>query len=466
MTLIIVLILLVGYVGIATEHITHVNKAAIAMFLGVVAWMLLIMEGSSYLFAQHISDFLSFLGADESSASASREFISNYIFPQYVAQICSLVLYVLATITIVNVLNSNGAFDFLSELIRITNARKMLWVTALLTFFISANLDNLTTVALMIVIIRKVIPNRTDRLYFDCIILLAANCGGSFTAIGDITSLMLWTSGCITPSKFSMGLFLPSLTALVIPTWIVSHKIPDHIRLQSHLGAYNGDDYIMKRWQRISMLVVGICGLWFIPTFRVMTGMPPFVGALCVLSILWVTEEIFIRKFLKLDSPITSNRVPRGLQYAEMQTLLFIVGVVLSISALKETGALYVFAAWCNDYIGNIYIVSILLGAISSFLDTIPLVFSGINVFPVADCAVTSDVYSMAFSENGSFWQLLSYCGAVGGAIMTIGSSAGFALMKAEGLRLRWYIAKFSWIVVVGWGAGLLIFWITELLTK
>lgn len=466
MTLIIVLIILIGYVGVATEHIIHVNKAAVAMFLGVVAWILLIMDGSSYLSAQHVTDFFMYLGDNEPSALASRTFIANAVFPKYAAQICSLVLYLLATITIVNVLNSNGAFDFLTELIRTTSVKRMLWVTAFVTYFISANLDNLTTVALMIVIIRKIIPNKTDRLYFDCIILLAANCGGSFTAIGDITSLMLWTNSCITPSKFAMGVFLPSLVALVIPTWIVSKKVPDHIRLQSHLGAFNGDDYVMKRWQRIVMLVVGLGGLWFIPTFHVITDLPPFVGALCVLSILWVIEEIFMRKFLKIDSPSSMSRVPKGLQYAEMQTLLFIVGVVLSVSALKETGALHVFETWCNESVRDIYVVSILLGAVSSFLDNIPLVLSAINIFPVADGAIVYDDYAMAYTENGAFWQLLSYCGAVGGSIMTIGSTAGFALMKAEGVRLRWYISKFSWIVTIGWGAGLLVFWITEILTK
>ncbi len=466
MTLVIVAILLLGYIAIATEHITNINKAAVAMFLGVIAWTLYMVAGKHYVEMMYAPEYAEFLNGDISSATSLKDFIASHVFMGHVGDICQIVLYLLATMAIVDLLNTNGCLDFITEWIRTRNSRRMLWLAALFTYLLSANLDNLTTTLLMLAILHQILPSGKYRMYYGAVVVIAANTGGCLTVIGDVSNLMLWVKGAVTPSDFSMAMSLPSVVALVVPTFLISRKLPEQLTINSPRIRYQGDDTTLTRWQRIMMLFVGLGGLWFIPTFHRLTKLPPFVGALCVLAVLGVVNELYNRRLIKSEQPFL-RPTPRFLQFESIQTILFFIGVSMAISAIYETGALHEAALWCDKYIHNIYVYSLILGVISAFLDNVALVLTSISMYDVTDTvtAVSNGMnveYLQSFMLNGHYWQLVAYSGGVGGCLLSIGSTAGYALMKSDGVSIWWYLRHITLKVLVGWLAGLGVYFILD----
>ena len=298
MTLVILTILILACVLIATENVTKVNRAAVAIFAGTVGWVLYICFGMDFVTNEHSADYSHYLYLTnlESTSTNVKYFISRHIFLPQVGRAAEIVLFLLATMTIVDILNNNGCFDFVRQLLRTRSSRKMLWILAIVTFIISINLDNLTTTVLMLTIMHGIIPSRRQRMIFGSSILLAANCGGALTVIGNPEGLVLWNSGAVTATIFSFSLLLPCLAAWLIPTAMMQRMLPDRVETEWIAMPFRGDDTRLNVWQRLLMLLVGIGGLWFIPTFHNITKLSPFLGALCVLSILWIVNEIFNRK--------------------------------------------------------------------------------------------------------------------------------------------------------------------------
>ncbi|MCD8318636.1 MAG: sodium:proton antiporter NhaD [Paraprevotella sp.] len=466
MTIVIVTVLILGYCAIATEHITNINKAAVAMFLGVICWTLYMVAGKQYVEMRYAEEYATFLAGNSSSITSLKNFMANYVFIGHVADICQIVLYLLATMSIVDLLNSNGCFDFISEWMRTRNSKRLLWMTALVTYVLSANLDNLTTALMMFAIMRQLLPNSHFRMYYGAVIVIAANAGGCLTVIGDVSTLMLWVKGAVTPSSFSGAMFLPSIVAVMIPTYLISLKLPEQIDINTPRIRFRGDDTTLTRWQRVLMLFVGIGGLWFIPTFHNLTKLPPFVGALCVLALFGVVNELCNRKLIKSDQPFF-RPTPRFMQTESIQTILFFIGVSMAISALQETGALYTAALWCDRYIHNIYVSSLILGGISAFLDNVALVLTSISMYDVVNVTVDAipgvdPAYVHSFALNGPYWQLVAYSGGLGGCILSIGSTAGYALMKAENISIWWYLRHISGKVLIGWLAGLGVYFLVD----
>lgn len=467
MTTIIVAILLVGYLAIATEHITRINKAAVAMFLGVTGWILYMVDGAEYIHRFYAEDYNEFLHGALSTASTVKSYIANHIFLLHVANISQIVLYLLATMAIVEVLNSNGCFDFITDWIRTRNGKRLLWYLVLITYFLSANLDNLTTTVLMLTIMRKIVSEKKYRMYMGAAIVIAANCGGCATVIGDINSLMLWVKEAVTPGSYSAALFFPALVAMIIPSYLIARKIPEHIDVELPRIIYRGDDSVLSFWQRGIMLFVGIGGLWFIPTFHSITKLPPFVGALCVLAVFWVVNELMNSSLIKSNQPVASVRLPRTLQYENWQTILYFIGISLAVGAIKETGAFAVAAQWLNTHIHNIYIIGIIFGFFSAILDNIAIVLSSISMY---DVIASADLmpgmnwsYISYFMQNGEYWKLIAFCGGIGGCLLPIGSIAGYALMKSEKVSIWWYLRMISGKVLAGWVAGLLVYFLVNM---
>ncbi len=458
MTPILVLLLLVGFILIATERINHINKAAVAMFIGVLCWLLYLSYGASYVISEHATAFNEFVAGRPITTGLVREFISKSIFLRYITDACEIVFYLLATMTIVEVLNNNGCFDFLSEWLRTRNSSRFLWLLIGVTFLLSANLDNFTTVCMMLSIMHSLVANSHQRMLYGSVIVLAANCGGAFTVIGDTTSLILWIKGTITPTNYSSLLFLPCVTAIVVIGWLIMRHLPNRLELAQTAPPYRGDDTTLNRIQRLLMLLVGIGGLWFIPTFHRLTSLSPFVGALCVLSLLWIVHEICNRKLLKSERMIF-RRFPMVLQYANIQTILFIIGVSLAIGAVQETGALRQIAEWSSQNLHNFYLLGVVMGVLSVWLDGIVVILANVSTFSADACGM-DNTYSRAFITNGYFWPLLSYCTALGGSVLTIGSMAGYSLMKMENVSMGWYIRFVSGKVLIGALAGLLVFFL------
>lgn len=463
MALIIISILIVGYMLIAMGHVTKMNKAAIAMFAGTVGWVLYICYGTDFVMSQHPREYSDFLSGATATSANVKQFIAQNIFIKYVGKGAEIVLFLLSTMTIVEILDNNGCFDFLSEWMRTRSSRRLLWTMAGITFLISANLDNLTTTTMMLVIMHKLLPNRRQRMVFGSAIVLAANCGGALTVIGDPNGLLLWTNEAVTATSFSASLALPCLMAWLLPTWWLGRSLPSHVELQSTAMPYRGDDTNLNRWQRLLMLFVGIGGLWFIPTFHNITKLSPFLGALCVLSVLWIVNEVVNRKLMNIDQMI-QRPTPRVLQYGIIQLMLFVMGVMLAIGAVRETGIINHIEQFCHANIHNVWIMGVIAGVSSCVIDTFATCMSFFSLHQVIDAQqlrlFSDSDYMSAFVTNGMYWKIIAYCSAMGGNVLLLGSMSGLALMKMEHIHVGWYFKHVGAVAAIGSALGLVLMWI------
>ena len=462
MTLIIVLMLLLGYLLIATGHLTGVNKAAIAVFIGTIGWVVYICWGTDFVMDRHPHEYAEFLAGEEPSSNAVKLYIYDGIFLKYVGRAASVVMFLLATMTIIEILHNNGCFDFIQKWIKTRNPKRLLWTITFATFIISANLDNLTTATMMLVIMHSIVQNRRQRMLIGSAIIIAANCGGCFTVIGDPAGLILWENGAVTATNFSSYLALPAILAWVIPTVLINRQLPDRLDTQWSPMPYRGDDTNLNQWQRVVMLFVGIGGLWFIPTFHNITKLSPFLGALCVLSVLWVVNEVFNRKLMSADQ-MTDRRMPQALQYGAIQQMLFVMGIMLGMGVVTETGVFGDVAAWIDENIHNIWIVGVVSGLLSSIVDTFTIAISNISLYPILDEQqlghwVDSD-YMASFIANGIYWKVVAFATAAGGCLLSVGSTSGIALMKMEHVHLGWYLKNVSLKVLIGWLVGMAVLW-------
>ena len=450
--------LIFGYVLIATGHLTGVNKAAIAMFIGTVGWVIYICWGSDFVMAEHAGEYQEFLNGENPSSDAVKYFIRDNVFLYYVGRAASIVMFLLATMSIIEILNNNGCFDFVSKWIRTRNSKRLLWTITFATFIISANLDNLTTATMMLVIMHSIVQSRRQRMLIGSTIVIAANCGGCFTVIGDPTGLLLWGDGAVTATHFSSYMALPAVLAWVVPTVLIGRALPDRLDTQWSPMPYRGDDTNLNQWQRVVMLFVGIGGLWFIPTFHNITKLSPFLGALCVLSVLWVVNEVFNRKLMNADQ-MSQRLTPRALQYGSLQQILFVMGIMMGMGVVTETGIFPDVAKWIDDNIHNVWILGIVSGLLSSIVDTFTIAISDISLYPVIDSQMAGGEYLSQFTRNGSYWMIVAYTTAVGGCLLSVGSVSGLALMKMEHIRLGWYLRNLTMKVLIGWLLGMVVLW-------
>ena len=462
MTLIIVLLLILGYILIATAHLTNVNKAAIAMFMGTVGWVFYICYGTDFVMSQHPHEYIDFLAGEEANSKSVKFFIYDNIFLKYVGKAAAIVMFLLATMSIIEILNNNGCFDFISAWIRTRNSKRLLWTITVATFLISANLDNLTTTMMMLVIMRSIVQNRRQRMLIGSAIVLASNAGGCFTVIGDPAGVILWGGEAVTASNFSAYLFLPAMVAWVLPTVLIQMSLPARLDVEWPAMPYRGDDTNLNSWQRVTMLFVGIGGLWFIPTFHNITKLSPFLGALCVLSVLWVVNEAFNRKLINSDKMV-QRRSPQSVQYGSIQLILFVMGIMRALGVVSETGFFATISEWFDYNVHNIWIMGILAGLVSGVVDTFTVAMTSLSMYSVVDASqlgmwADSD-YMSNFVQNGAFWKLIVYSTSIGGCLLCFASSSGVVLMKMERIRIGWYFKSITPKVAVGWLLGMAVLW-------
>ncbi len=443
--------LVFSYMLIATGHLTGVNKAAIAMFLGTIGWVVFVIWGDDFVQARHAAEYAEFLAGEPSTSKTVKYFIYDELFLKYVGRAAAIVMFLLATMSIVEILNNNGCFDFINEWIRTRNPKRVLWTITLATFFLSATLDNLTITMLMLVIMHSIVKSRSQRMLIGSAIVLAACSGGCFTVIGDCTGLLLWGDEAITATYFSAHMALPAIAAWIVPTILINRELPSRLDIEWTIAPYRGDDTRLNRWQRVLMLFVAIGGLWFVPTFLSLTRLSPFLGALCVLSVLWVVNEAFNRKLMNADQ-MSQRRFPRVLQYGAIQQMLFVMGIMLGIGVVAETGVFADIAHWIDTYIGNMWIVGILSGLLSSLVDMFTIAISGVTLY---DIAPTGD-----YGQNGFYWLIIAFSTAIGSCLLSVGSACGIALMQMEHIRLGWYVKRIAPKVLAGWLLGLAILYV------
>ena len=463
MTAVILCVILAGFLLIATESFHRINKAAVAMLVGVLCWMLYIGYGTDYVLQQYATQFADFLTeTPDSKVHAAKLFIAENVFVNYIQQGAQIVFYLLSTMSIVEVLSNNGCFDFLKVWLRTRSTRRFFWILCAFTFVLSMNLDNLTTVVLMLGIVRVLIKEEKLRWIFGSAIVITANVAGGITVIGDSTTLMLWIKGMVTPTTLSMKLLLPVLVGLVVILFLIVKKLPRTIQFQDNTPRYRGDDSLLNKWQYLLMLVVGIGGLWFVPTFHRLTLMPPFVGSLCVLSVLWILNELFNRTLFSSGRMAQNTNKPLALQYDTIQNLLFFMGIFLALSAMQETGKLERFFIDIAKGMSNVYCLSGVIGVLTAFLGNVTTTLTSLSLFAHPE-VIHNVEFAQSFATDGNFWILLSYTTAFGASMLTIGSVSGFSLMKMENVSFLWYVRHMTFKVVAGWLAGLIVYGIIDM---
>ena len=437
LTIAIVAAFVAGYACIALESVIKVNKAAVALLMFVVCWTLLMMAPGYY-----------FPGTDD-AVGAALESIEGCL-----GETSTTLFFLMGAMTIVEVVDQNGGFNFVRDLLGTTSKRTLLWRIALMTFFLSAILDNLTTSIVLIMVLRKLVPRRQDRLIYDAIIVIAANSGGAFSPIGDVTTIMLWNSGMITAAMTIMHLLIPSLMSMLVPAFLLQFGLKGHLPQASH-DSISTSEQELTAWERKTVFVLGVGGLIFVPIFRYLTDLPPFMGILLVLGLLWVTTELFYAH-LRVEEK-ASHRVARLLSHIDMATILFFLGILMAVNCLKQIGVLTAMGQWLDSVSGgNHYLVTGIIGIISSIVDNVPLVAGCMGMYPMA---ATGDL-----AVDGSFWQLLAYCAGVGGSMLIIGSAAGVVVMGLEGISFGWYLKRITPIALLGYLAGMLCYWLQGLL--
>ena len=437
----IVIVFCIGYFFIAIESLTKVNKSAIALLMFVVTWTLFMFDPGSYVsgaVGSHI-------------ASAVSEVIEHHL-----GSTSTTLFFLLGAMTIVELVDQNGGFNFVRDTLQTKSKRALLWRIAFMTFVLSAILDNLTTSIVMIMILRKLVDDKKDRLIYAALVVIAANSGGAFSPIGDVTTIMLWNKGVITAAGVLTEIFIPSLVSMVIPAVILSLSLKGNLVIQQETAMVEESDALSPA-QRKTIFFLGVGGLIFVPIFKTLTHLPPFVGILLVLGVLWTVTEVFYNRIHQesedtANNTSTQKRVSKMLSRIDMDTILFFLGILMAVACLETIGVLTMLGQGLDvAFEGNHYLVTGIIGVLSSIVDNVPLVAGCMGMYPVQAAG------DMAI--DGIFWQLLAYCAGVGGSMLIIGSAAGVVVMGLEKITFGWYMKKITWIAFVGYLAGIVCYW-------
>lgn len=450
-----VVVFVLGYLSIALEHQLKIEKAAVALLLGMVLWTLYGLCSQWIVPVAAPGDFAAFLASHpslqgEPLSRQTIEYVLDADLVRHLGDITQTLFFLMGAMTIVELVDAHGGFSVITSRITTRNKRRLLWVICTVTFCLSAVLDNLTTTIVMLMLLRKLVKDQHERwLYAGCIVI-AANCGGAWSPIGDVTTIMLWVKGNVTVGSLIAYVLAPSIVAVVIPILCTQRWLKGSLQgeLAEGTSAVSAD---ITEKDRKRIFYLGVGGLLFVPVFKTVTHMPPFVGILLVLGMLWTyTELMYNHKHMKDLSK--ELRLPRIISRIDMPSILFFLGILMAVAVLESTGILHDTAMFLDKEIHNIYIINILLGALSSIVDNVPLVAGVMGMYPIADPAAVG--YMENFVVDGHFWAFLSYCAGVGGSILIIGSAAGVIAMGLERIPFGWYLKRFSLLALFGYLAG------------
>ena len=447
LTIAIVIVFVLGYALIATESLVKIDKAAIALLMFVFCWTLYMFDPAPFVQLMHAGN------ASEWTGNIT-EFVNKVII-EHLGDTATTLFFLMGAMTIVEIVDQNGGFNWVKNVMRTKSKRALLWRIACMTFILSAILDNLTTSIVMIMILRKLISNKEDRMIYAALVIISANSGGAFSPIGDVTTIMLWNAGTITAAGVISEIFIPSVVSMVIPAFIMQYMLKGELAIaaQSETETTELGEFGSK--QRKTVFVVGVGGLCFVPIFKSITHLPPFVGIMLVLGVLWTVTELFYRHLhrSKGDGVSFAKRVTNLLSRIDISTILFFLGILMAVACLQEIGVLMNLGKSLNTIFDeNHYAVTGIIGVLSAIVDNVPLVAGSMGMYPIqaaGDMAV-----------DGIFWQLLAYCAGVGGSMLIIGSAAGVIVMGLEKITFGWYMKKITWIAFVGYLAGILSYYI------
>jgi Na+/H+ antiporter NhaD/arsenite permease-like protein len=424
MSVIIITIFVLGYAAIALEHTIKHNKAASALITGVLCWVVYIV-------------------------SVPDKHLINEQLTEHLGELSGILFFLLSAMTIVELIDSHDGFNIITDRITQTNKKSLIWIVGFITFFLSAILDNLTTTIVMISVLRKLLKDEKDRLFFVGTVVIAANAGGAWSPIGDVTTTMLWIGGQITAFKIIAKLILPSLFCLIVPLIFISFKLKGKVERTENI--HNNQRKSLPHKEQKIVLFSGITVLILVPVFKTLTNLPPYMGILFGLGILWIITEVLHRS--KDEENKHNLSVVHALRKIDTSTILFFLGILIAIAAMQSTGILTRLANLMAESIGNISTIVILIGLLSSFVDNVPLV------------AATQGMYDLAqYPTDHFFWEFLAYCAGTGGSALIIGSAAGVAAMGMEKITFFWYLKKISWLALIGFFAGAMIYILQDII--
>jgi Na+/H+ antiporter NhaD/arsenite permease-like protein len=435
-TLLIVLFVL-GYLAIALEHQIRVDKAASALLLGGVCWTLLVFAGDSL-----------FPGL----AAADVPRTVEHGLAEHLSEISSILFFLLGAMTIVELIDAHSGFRVITDRIHTTNRVALLWVVGSLTFLLSAVLDNLTTAIVVSALLKKVMRERDDLWTFGGVVIIAANAGGAWSPIGDVTTIMLWIGGQISALNVVKVVLLPSVVCLVIPLLVLSVTLKGDFERVPALGSGSHRVDPAEAREQWIMLSGGILGLLFVPVFKTVTHLPPYIGMLISLGVLWVLNEFIHRS--KDHDHRRSLSVAQILTRVDVPTVLFFLGILLAVGALQMAGVLADVAAYLDQHLGDVFLISTVIGILSAVVDNVPLVAGAIGMYPLSQ-----------FPQDHIFWELLAYTAGTGGSLLIIGSAAGVAVMGVLHIDFMWYLRRISLLAASGYFAGIGAFYLQKLLT-
>ena len=444
MVVALVALFIIGYFFIAMEHPLKINKTATALLLGTILWAFFAFCEETFLGSvASASEKAAILASDD----GWHKFLGEHLVLN-LGDTAEIVFFLLGAMTIVTLIEDYQGFTVITDHITTTDKKKLLWVISILTFFLSALLDNMTTAIVMIALLRKLIADKKERWLYAGMVILAANAGGAWSPIGDVTTIMLWIGGQVTTVNIMVKTIIASLVCMVVPVLIVGATLKGDIVRPEDTGAGVEVPAHLRRL----ILFMGVGALVFVPIFKTITHLPPYLGMLFGLAILWMTTEIISRKYEK-----DGHKLPTAvstLEHIDTPTILFFLGILMAVSCLKVSGILASLAGGLNNAFGveapGFFFIDLIIGVLSSVVDNVPLVAAAMGMYPLGDGAI--------FDVNHPFWEFLAYCAGTGGSLLIIGSAAGVAVMGMEKIDFIWYLKKISWLALVGYIAGAIVF--------
>ena len=444
-------VFILGILAIAFEDVIRVNKAATAVGMSILLWLIFLLNAEHFFMInppKHIDQF--FMAFPEFRSVPLHDMAFAFLEKKLISglgDVSTTLFFVLGSMAIIDIVDAHGGFSIISHSIKTRAPRKLLWILCSITFLMSILLGNLATVIVMISIARKLIPSRTPRLIYSSMIIIAANAGGSCSPIGDVTTLLLWTGGNITALHQLTSLFIPSLVMLLVPLCIVTFFVPSDIGRPPMLDLNSEYCGISPTIRRV-VLCVGLGSLALVPVLQTLVQLPPFMGVLLGLVLLWIITD---RKYAEAkDDILQSLRVHRTLSRVDISTVFFFLGILMSVQALIVTGQLTHLAVILSDTFADEKQIAVALGLLSSFLDNVALVSATMGMYPL-------DNYGIYVADS-SFWTLLAYCAVTGGSILIIGSASGVTVMGMEKITFGYYLKRFTPFVLLGFMAGAMVF--------
>jgi Na+/H+ antiporter NhaD/arsenite permease-like protein len=470
-----VVVFITGYVAIALEHPLKIDKASSALILGVLMWVIFILSVNPILslnFSASWSDYLKstdyakqmLLQPEASLIDQMKHFIVHSEIIHHIAEISGILFFLLGAMTIVETVDHHNGFSLITDRITTKNKVKLMWILSVLAFFMSALLDNLTTTIVMIALLRKLMSHQKTRWFFASMIVIAANAGGAWSPIGDVTTIMLWIGGQVTTVKIIQMVIVPSLFNMLFPLAIVSFTLKGEI---VHPAPKKSEiDTVHSHFESKLLLIMGVGALLFVPIFKTFTHLPPFMGMLFGLGVIWLTTDL-----LHKGKPAEHRKqmsIIGVLRKVDVPTIFFFLGILSAVAALQSAGHLGLLAQYLDENVHNIYGINTAIGLLSAIVDNVPLTAGAMGMYPVISPSVLPSLaepeYMAFFVQDGAFWELLAYCAGTGGSILIIGSAAGVAAMGLEKIDFIWYMKKISILALIGYLGGILIFYLQNLL--